>query len=69
MFNNLGLGGVILILMVGLIVFGPSDLSRVGKIIGRTLNEFKKTAKAMMTVQTKHPSKKHKETFFRRVYI
>lgn len=48
MFNNLGLGEVILILMVGLIVFGPTDLPRVGKIIGRTLNEFKKAAKDIM---------------------
>lgn len=48
MFNNLGLGEIILILVVGLIIFGPSDLPKIGKIVGRTINEFKKTVKDMM---------------------
>lgn len=45
MFANIGIPGLILILIVALIVFGPSKLPEIGKAAGDTLREFKKSTK------------------------
>lgn len=42
MFGRIGTGELILILVVALIVVGPSKLPEMGKTFGKTLNEFKK---------------------------
>ncbi|WLV25859.1 twin-arginine translocase TatA/TatE family subunit [Aciduricibacillus chroicocephali] len=44
MFSNIGMPGMILILITGLIVFGPSKLPEIGKALGASLHEFKKSA-------------------------
>lgn len=42
MFGKIGAGELILILIVALVVVGPSKLPELGKAVGKTLNEFKK---------------------------
>ncbi|MCF3941543.1 twin-arginine translocase TatA/TatE family subunit [Oceanobacillus alkalisoli] len=44
MLANIGFPGLILILVVALIVFGPNKLPEIGKAAGDTLREFKKSA-------------------------
>ena len=44
MLANIGFPGLILIVIVALIVFGPSKLPEIGKAAGQTLREFKKSA-------------------------
>ncbi|GED13828.1 preprotein translocase subunit TatA [Aneurinibacillus migulanus] len=45
MLANIGIPGLILILVIALIVFGPNKLPEVGRAFGRTLTEFKSAAK------------------------
>lgn len=42
MFQNIGIPGLILVLVIALIIFGPSKLPEIGRAIGSTLKEFKK---------------------------
>lgn len=42
MFNNIGIPGLIIILIIILIIFGPKKLPEIGSAVGRTLSEFKK---------------------------
>ena len=44
---GIGMGELILILIVGLIVFGPSKLPEVGRAIGKGLREFRKAQAAL----------------------
>jgi len=44
-----GTVGILLIVLVGLLLFGPSKLPELGRAFGRTLREFKNGAKEMMT--------------------
>jgi sec-independent protein translocase protein TatA len=41
----IGVPGLILILIIALVVFGPKKLPEIGKAAGETLKEFKKSAK------------------------
>ncbi|MCM3393115.1 twin-arginine translocase TatA/TatE family subunit [Cytobacillus oceanisediminis] len=45
MLSNIGVPGLILILMVALIVFGPNKLPEIGRAFGKSLHEFKKATK------------------------
>lgn len=45
MLSNIGLPGLILILVIALVVFGPSKLPEIGKAFGSSLKEFKKATK------------------------
>lgn len=42
---NIGATGFILIILVALLLFGPSKLPELGRAFGRTLREFKNGAK------------------------
>ena len=44
-----GTVGILLIVLVGLLLFGPSKLPELGKAFGRTLREFKNGAKDIMS--------------------
>ena len=44
----IGVPGLILILAIILILFGPRKLPEVGSAVGKTLSEFKKSAKDVM---------------------
>jgi len=39
---GIGVPELVLILIIGLVVFGPGKLPEIGKAVGRSLNEFKK---------------------------
>lgn len=43
----LGLGApeLILILIIALVIFGPGKLPEIGRAVGKSLNEFKKSSK------------------------
>lgn len=48
MMPNIGATGFILIILVALLLFGPSKLPELGRAFGRTLREFKNGAKEIM---------------------
>ncbi|MFC4767618.1 twin-arginine translocase TatA/TatE family subunit [Effusibacillus consociatus] len=45
MVSSIGIPGLILILVLALIVFGPSKLPELGRALGSTLKEFKNSTK------------------------
>ena len=45
MLSNIGVPGLILILMLVLIVFGPKKLPEIGRAFGQTLREFKNSTR------------------------
>lgn len=48
MLSNIGVPGLILILVIALIIFGPSKLPEIGKAFGRTLKEFKDATRELV---------------------
>ncbi|MDR6225241.1 twin-arginine translocase TatA/TatE family subunit [Desmospora profundinema] len=47
--QNIGISGFILILVIALIIFGPSKLPELGRAFGTTLKEFKKAANDLVS--------------------
>ncbi|WP_455662944.1 twin-arginine translocase TatA/TatE family subunit [Pradoshia sp.] len=45
MMSNIGLPGLIIILVLALIIFGPKKLPEIGRAFGQTLREFKNSTK------------------------
>ena len=45
MFSNIGVPGLILILLLVLIIFGPKKLPEIGRAFGQTLREFKNSTR------------------------
>jgi sec-independent protein translocase protein TatA len=43
MISNIGIPGLILIFVLALIVFGPKKLPELGRAVGQTLREFKRS--------------------------
>ncbi|BCJ88374.1 twin-arginine translocase TatA/TatE family subunit [Effusibacillus dendaii] len=41
MFSDIGIPGLILILVIALIVFGPNKLPQIGQAMGKSIKEFK----------------------------
>ncbi|MEH7745169.1 twin-arginine translocase TatA/TatE family subunit [Neobacillus drentensis] len=58
MFSNIGIPGLILILVIALIIFGPSKLPEIGRAFGRTLSEFKSATNELVSSDTKEEEKK-----------
>ncbi|GKV56536.1 hypothetical protein NCCP2222_24830 [Sporosarcina sp. NCCP-2222] len=50
----IGVPGLIIILVIVLILFGPRKLPEVGSAVGKTLAEFKKSAKEVMDDEEKN---------------
>ena len=48
MLGHIGIPGLILILIVALIVFGPSKLPEIGKAFGNSLREFKNATQGIV---------------------
>jgi sec-independent protein translocase protein TatA len=46
-FANIGVGGLILIVVVVLLLFGPKKLPELGRAFGRTISEFKESTKGL----------------------
>ncbi len=49
MIGNIGIPGLILILIIALVIFGPKKLPEIGNAFGRTLSEFKRGARDLIT--------------------
>ncbi|WP_066174861.1 twin-arginine translocase TatA/TatE family subunit [Bacillus marinisedimentorum] len=47
MLTNIGVPGLIVILLIALVIFGPKKLPELGKATGETLKEFKKSAQEL----------------------
>ncbi|ERI08413.1 twin-arginine translocase TatA/TatE family subunit [Aneurinibacillus aneurinilyticus] len=47
MLSNIGFPGLILILVIALIVFGPKKLPEIGRAFGQTLKEFKNSTREL----------------------
>ncbi|WP_339062161.1 twin-arginine translocase TatA/TatE family subunit [Tepidibacillus marianensis] len=48
MLTNIGIPGLILVLVIALVIFGPNKLPELGRAVGRTLKEFKSATKDLM---------------------
>lgn len=53
MFSGIGATGIILIILVALLLFGPNKLPELGRAFGRTLREFKEGARDIMDEEPK----------------
>jgi len=53
MLSNIGIPGLILILIVALIVFGPNKLPEIGKAFGHSLKEFKNATEELTDSEDK----------------
>lgn len=58
MFSGIGFPGLILILIIALIVFGPSKLPEIGKAVGSSLKEFKNATKDIVSDDDSHKNDK-----------
>jgi sec-independent protein translocase protein TatA len=47
MLSNIGVPGLILILVLALIVFGPNKLPEVGRAVGKSIREFKRATEGI----------------------
>lgn len=47
--GNLGFGEILIILVIALLIFGPSKLPQLGKAAGETLKEFKRGMRGIMS--------------------
>lgn len=58
-FQKLGFMEIALILIVALLIFGPSKLPQLGRSVGDTIREFKKSMKSVTeeTAEAKEPNK------------
>ncbi|PYZ95324.1 twin-arginine translocase TatA/TatE family subunit [Salipaludibacillus keqinensis] len=45
--SNIGIPGLILILVIALVIFGPKKLPEIGRAMGQTLKEFKNSTKEL----------------------
>lgn len=62
MIQQIGIPGLILILIIALIVFGPSKLPELGRAFGRTLREFKDATKGLVDMDSSSTASEKKET-------
>ena len=61
MLQNIGIPGLILILVIALIIFGPAKLPEIGRAFGNTLKEFKKATSDLMSGEKEHDSKPNQQ--------
>lgn len=59
MLTNIGIPGLILILILALIVFGPSKLPELGRAVGKTLSEFKTATRSLVGSNDDEKNEKH----------
>ncbi|MGP4071893.1 twin-arginine translocase TatA/TatE family subunit [Piscibacillus sp. B03] len=57
---NIGIPGLILIVIVLLIVFGPAKLPEIGRAFGSSLKEFKKATSDLMSDDSNKEQKQEK---------
>ncbi|MEI3606392.1 twin-arginine translocase TatA/TatE family subunit [Pseudogracilibacillus sp. SE30717A] len=59
---NIGIPGLILIVTLALIIFGPKKLPEIGKAAGQTLREFKNSASELMSDEASTTNEKKDES-------
>ncbi|HWI48697.1 MAG TPA: twin-arginine translocase TatA/TatE family subunit [Rummeliibacillus sp.] len=59
-FSAIGIPGLIIILVIVLIVFGPKKLPEIGSAVGKTFSEFKKSTQGL--IDDDDETKKEKST-------
>ncbi|WP_216830137.1 twin-arginine translocase TatA/TatE family subunit [Alkalihalobacterium elongatum] len=62
MLSNIGIPGLILVLVIALIIFGPSKLPEIGKAFGSTLKEFKKATNELVNSDSNEKSNTEEKT-------
>lgn len=62
MLSNIGFPGLILILVVALIIFGPNKLPQIGRAVGQSLREFKKATEGITDDIKKEINEDKKDT-------
>ncbi|MGY0694858.1 twin-arginine translocase TatA/TatE family subunit [Virgibacillus sp. FSP13] len=60
MLANIGIPGLILILIIALIIFGPKKLPEIGSAFGKTLSEFKRTTSQLISDEEDETTKSEK---------
>jgi sec-independent protein translocase protein TatA len=60
MLSNIGIPGLIIILIIALIIFGPSKLPQIGRAFGSTLKEFKKATHDLVNDEDENKTTKEK---------
>ncbi|MFF2288634.1 twin-arginine translocase TatA/TatE family subunit [Peribacillus butanolivorans] len=60
MFQNIGIPGLVLVLVIALIIFGPSKLPEIGRAFGSTLREFKNSTKDLISSDEKEEKSQSK---------
>ena len=55
MFHNIGISGLLIILAIALIVFGPAKLPQLGKAFGETLREFRNSTRGIVEEDKPEP--------------
>lgn len=58
---NIGVAGFVLLVILGLLLFGPSKLPQLGKAIGTTLSEFRRGAKGLIDEDEKQDHSKEEK--------
>jgi sec-independent protein translocase protein TatA len=53
MFNNIGPVGLIVLVLLALVLFGPNKLPEFGRSLGKTIREFKKGASDILDTDEK----------------
>ncbi|KKI92468.1 hypothetical protein WQ54_08815 [Bacillus sp. SA1-12] len=61
MLQNIGIPGLILVLVIALIIFGPSKLPEIGRAFGSTLREFKKSTRELVSDDEQSSEEKAKK--------
>lgn len=61
MLSNIGIPGLILILVIALIIFGPKKLPEIGRAFGTTLKEFKKSTRELVSDEVQEVKAKIEE--------
>ncbi|MEC0344936.1 twin-arginine translocase TatA/TatE family subunit [Peribacillus frigoritolerans] len=60
MLSNIGIPGLVIVLVIALIIFGPSKLPEIGRAFGRTLSEFKSATKGLVNDSEKEDENENK---------
>jgi sec-independent protein translocase protein TatA len=61
MLQNIGIPGLIIVLVIALIIFGPSKLPEIGRAFGSTLKEFKKSTRELVSDEESSTDEKTKK--------
>ncbi|MCQ6557453.1 twin-arginine translocase TatA/TatE family subunit [Paenibacillus mendelii] len=59
---GIGVTGLLLILVAGLLLFGPSKLPKLGRAIGSTLSEFRRGTREFMNVEEERKKEAEEKT-------